>query len=89
MSDKPLMTIQSKMPWMSGRMPTAFNVLRVRPAPMKKRDRVMICLARWLMPPLMAAPTDAALSPMREALVSRYVFTRMATINQMMKRGMA
>ena len=86
--DTPLMTIHSRMPCMSGRMPTAFSVLRVSPAPMKNSDRVMICFASWLTPLLNAVPMLAALSPINDALERIYVLTMMATINQMMKRGM-
>ena len=66
----PLIIIQSKMPCISGRMPTDFSVLGVSDAPIKNKDNVMNCLASLLMVSPMCPPIEAAVSPIKAELLS-------------------
>lgn len=64
------MLTQSSTPRMSGLMPTLRSVSLVSDAPMKNSERVMRCLASFATAPLNSPPTDAAASPISEALLN-------------------
>lgn len=81
------MLIQSITPCTSGLRPTQRSVSRVSDAPMKKSESVMRFFASLFTAPLNCEPMPAAVSPMSAALLSTYVLNRMATTNQIMKRG--
>ena len=61
----------SKMPWKRGRRPTLFSVSRVSEAPMKKRESVIKCFAKELIPPPTVLRALVAVVPIKSALLKR------------------